>query len=99
MTHLRLWSEPTYAGPINKIKGQGERAMTIDDRYRDKNGEIGKKYGNTLVGTLRKIYGKTFAAGQADTATLNDVLQSLNDTSLHQLMHDQKNGHLSKRIG
>ena len=72
--------------------------MTTGDRYRDKNGEIGKKYGNTPVGTLRKIYGKTFAAGQVDTATLNDVLQSLNETSLNQLLHDQKNGHLGKRI-
>ena len=73
--------------------------MTIDNRYRDKNGEIGKKHGNTLVGTLRKVYGKTFAAGQADAATLNDVLQSLNETALGQLVHDQKNGHLSKKIG
>jgi hypothetical protein len=26
-------------------------------------GEIGKKHGNTLVGTLRKIFGSTFATG------------------------------------
>jgi hypothetical protein len=29
----------------------------LDSRHRDKNGEISKKHGNTLVGTLRKIYG------------------------------------------
>jgi hypothetical protein len=29
---------------------------------------------------------------------LSDVLQSLNDTSLGQLIHDQKNGHLEKKI-
>jgi hypothetical protein len=70
----------------------------LDRRHRDKNGEISKKHGNTLVRTLRKIYGTTFAAGQLETAKLSDVLQQLNDTSLGQLIHDHKNGHLEKRI-
>jgi len=70
----------------------------LDQRHRDKNGEISKKHGNTLVRTLRKIYGTTFAAGQPETAKLSDVLQHLNDTSLGQLIHDHKNGHLEKRI-
>jgi hypothetical protein len=70
----------------------------LDQRHRDKNGEISKKHGNTLVRTLRKIYGTTFAAGQPETAMLSDVLQQLNDTSLGQLIHDHKNGHLEKRI-
>jgi hypothetical protein len=29
----------------------------LDSRQRDKNGEISKKHGNTLIGTLRKISG------------------------------------------
>jgi hypothetical protein len=70
----------------------------LDQRHRDKNGEIGKKHGNTLVGTLRKVYGATFAAGQPETAKLSDVLQDLNETSLGQLVHDHKNGHLEKKI-
>ena len=70
----------------------------LDQRHRDKNGEISKKHGNTLVRTLRKIYGTTFAAGQPETAKLSDVLQQLNDTSLGQLIHDHKNRHLEKRI-
>jgi hypothetical protein len=70
----------------------------LDRRHRDKNGEISKKHGNTLVRTLRKIYGKAFAAGQPDTTKLSDVLLSLNDTSLGQLIHDHKNGHLEKKI-
>jgi hypothetical protein len=44
--------------------------MSIDDRHRDKNGEISRKHGNKLVGTLRKIYGGTFAAGESDSAKL-----------------------------
>jgi hypothetical protein len=70
----------------------------LDHRHRDKDGEISKKHGNTLVQTLRKIYGNTFAAGQPETAKLSDVLQNLNDTSLGQLIHDHKNGHLEKKI-
>ena len=62
----------------------------LDHRHRDKDGEISKKHGNTLVQTLRKIYGNTFAAGHPETAKLSDVLHSLNDTSLGQLIHDQK---------
>jgi len=30
----------------------------LHDRHRDKNGEISRKHGNTLVRTLRKIYGR-----------------------------------------
>jgi hypothetical protein len=56
--------------------------MSIDDRHRDKNGEISKKHGNTLIRTLRKIYGNTFAAGHPETATLGEVLQHLIETSL-----------------
>ncbi len=70
----------------------------LDQRQRDKNGEISKKYGNTLLRTLRKVYGTTFAADQVETAKLSEVLQHLNDTSLSQLVHDHKNGHLEKKI-
>ena len=30
--------------------------MAIDARYRDKNGEISRKHGKTLIGTLRMTY-------------------------------------------
>ena len=72
--------------------------MGIDDRHRDKSGEISRKHGNTLVRTLRKIYGQTFAAGQPETAKLSDVLRDLNDTSLNQLVRDHATGHLEKKI-
>jgi hypothetical protein len=72
--------------------------MSIEDRHRDKNGEISKKHGNTLVRTLRKGYGSFFAAGHPETAKLSDVLAQLNETSLNQLLHDHKNGRLDKKI-
>ena len=71
----------------------------LDGRHRDKDGEISKKHGNALVGTLRKIYGKSFAAGFSDTAKLSEVLLQLNETSLSQLRRDHETGHLEHRIG
>ena len=37
--------------------------MSIDDRHRDRNGELSRKHGNTLVGTLRKMYGARISSG------------------------------------
>jgi len=35
----------------------------LDDRCRDRDGEIRQKRGDTLVSTLRKTYGSDFAPG------------------------------------
>jgi hypothetical protein len=70
----------------------------LDGRHRDKNGEISHKHGNTLVGTLRKIYGKGFAAGYPETTELAEVLLQLNETSLSQLRRDYETGHLEHKI-
>jgi hypothetical protein len=70
----------------------------LDGRHRDKDGEISKKHGNTQVGTLRKIYGKGFAAGYPDTAKLSEVFQQLNETSLSQLRRDHDTKHLEHKI-
>jgi hypothetical protein len=72
--------------------------MSIDDRHRDKNGEISQKRGNTLVSTLRKMYGETFAAGEADSAKLQDVLAKLHETSLTQLVQDHAAGNLDGKV-
>jgi hypothetical protein len=47
--------------------------MSIDARHRDKNGEISRKHGTTLVSTLRKIYGPSFAVGEPDSTQLSEV--------------------------
>jgi hypothetical protein len=72
--------------------------MSVDARHRDKNGEISRKHGNTLVGTLRKIYGATFAAGEPDSAKLEDVLAKLHETSLTQLVEDHSAGNLDGKV-
>jgi hypothetical protein len=54
----------------------------LDNRHRNKNGEIRGKNGNTLIRTLRKVYGQSFAAGYPETEKLSEVLLKLNETSL-----------------
>lgn len=70
----------------------------LDGRHSDKNGQISSKHGNTLVSTLRKVYGRGFAAGYAETAKLSEVLLQLNETSLSQLRRDHETDHLEHKI-
>jgi hypothetical protein len=70
----------------------------IDNRHRNRDGEIGVKHGNTLIRTLRKIYGQSFAAGYPETEKLSEVLLKLNETSLSQLRRDHETGHLEHKI-
>ena len=70
------------------------KQLGLDDRHRDKHGEISRKHGNTLIGTLRKTYGKSFAAGADDHEKLSDVLHRLDEHSLSQLRRDHDAGRL-----
>jgi hypothetical protein len=68
----------------------------LDGRHRDKDGEISRKHGNTLVRTLRKAYGANFAKGFADSDTLADVLMTEPDhPSLSQFRKDYERGDFS----
>jgi hypothetical protein len=69
----------------------------LDDRHRDKSGQISRKRGNTLVGTLRKIYGPGFATKFTDSDKLSDVLHKLN-ASLSKPHKDHDSGHLENKI-
>ena len=70
----------------------------LNGRHRDNNGEISRKHGNTLVGTLRKIYGPSFAAEHSESDKLSDVLADLNEQSLGQLVRDHGAGHLADKV-
>jgi hypothetical protein len=59
-----LWAVGTMESSMSK---------GLDNRHRNKDGEISSKHGNTLVRTLRKIYGQGFAAGYPETAQLSEV--------------------------
>jgi hypothetical protein len=43
---------------------------SLDNRHRNKDGEISGKHGNTHIRTLRKVYGRSFAAGYPETEKL-----------------------------
>jgi hypothetical protein len=58
----------------------------LDSRHRDKDGQISKKHGNTLISTLRERYGQGFAKGEPATAKLSDVLHRLDEPSLNKLI-------------
>ena len=70
----------------------------LDKRHRDKDGEISKKHGNTLVSTLRKVYGENFAKGFQPYQKLSEVLATLDDESLTQLVKDHESGQLHSKI-
>jgi hypothetical protein len=60
----------------------------LDGRHRDKNGRIGQKHGNTLIGTLRQTYGGGFAPGFGDNEKLSKVLHKIDERSLSKLVTD-----------
>ena len=68
------------------------------NRHCNKDGEISSKHGNTLIRTLRKIYGQSFAAGYPETEKLREVWLKLNETSLSQLRRDHETDHLEHKI-
>ena len=57
----------------------------LDNRHRNHDGEISHKHGNTLLGTLRKIYGPGLAAGYPATETPSTGSLPLRQTSPSQL--------------
>ena len=70
----------------------------LDQRHRDKNGEISRKHGNTLVGTLRRTHGEDFAHGFRDNDKLADVLHALDEPSLSKLVRDHQAGTLEGKL-
>ena len=57
----------------------------LDDRCRDIDGEIRRKRGDTLVGTLRKTYGPEFALGVRSDMRL-DTLREREGASLSKIL-------------
>ncbi len=49
----------------------------LDQHHRDKNGEISRKHGNTLIGTLRKHYGAMFAKADPYLTNVRAILRSI----------------------
>jgi hypothetical protein len=70
--------------------------MVLDTRHRDKNGEISRKHGDTIIRTLRMTYGPGFAEGCRDDEKLSGVLHKLDETSLSHLIRDHEAGYLNQ---
>lgn len=60
----------------------------LDDRHRNKDGEIDRKHGNTRVDTLRDTYGPNFAPGRRGDMELENLLANEKVDSLSQLLKD-----------
>lgn len=58
----------------------------LDDRCRDKDGEIRQKNGATRVRTLRETYGEGFAEGYRSDMKLDTLLERTGATSLSQFL-------------
>ncbi len=68
-----------------------------DGRHRDRNGEISRKHGATLIRTLRRAYGHDFAAQCPAEDKLSDCLWRMDDQSLSQLVRDHEAGTLGMK--
>jgi hypothetical protein len=61
----------------------------LDDRCRDADGEIRRKRGDTLVGTLRDEYGPNFAPGVRSDMRLDTLLDRTGAASLSDFLKIQ----------
>ncbi len=61
----------------------------LDDRCRDADGEIRRKRGDTLVGTLREEYGPDFAAGVRADMRLDTLLEQSGADSLSDYLRNR----------
>lgn len=60
----------------------------LDDRCRDEDGEIRRKRGDTLVGTLREEYGPNFASGVRSDMRLDTLLEQNGANSLSDFLRN-----------
>ena len=60
----------------------------LDQRCRDRDGEIRQQRGDTLVRTLRETYGLDFAPGVRGDAQLDTLRERADGESLSQLVKD-----------
>ena len=71
---------------IRKESDMAKKKMGLVHRKREKSGEIDKKHGDTLVGTLRKTYGPSFAKGRRADLMLNNLLKDAKCESLSEYL-------------
>ena len=70
--------------------GKHYHDLGLDDRTRDDDGEIRQKRGDTLVRTLRQIYGPDFAPGVRSDMRLDTLRERMGDESLSQMLKSSR---------
>jgi len=70
----------------NKFMAKHRNPKGLDDRQRDRDGEIRHKRSDTHVETLRKTYGDNFASGYRSDTKLGTVLRKEGVDTLDQLL-------------
>jgi hypothetical protein len=70
----------------------------LDYRHRDPDGLIAQKHGSTLIRTLRRLYGKSFAPGFQESEMLSQVLQKIDQPSLSAILRDEELGKLTTKV-
>jgi hypothetical protein len=66
-----------------------EKQPGLDGRHRDITGEIDRKRGDTLIGTLRKTYGPDFAPGVRSDMRLDTYRQRSGVDSISQIRKEK----------
>ena len=67
-----------------------KRKVGLDQRVREKGGEIDRKHGNALIGNLRKTYGPSFAEGYRSDKMLKNLLNDEGCKSLSDYLKKKK---------
>jgi len=78
-----------FAGKVDTIdirRFSSAKPTELDGCHRDLDGEISQKRGDTLVGTLRKTYGPSFAPGVRSDTRLDTLRKRAGGESLSKLL-------------
>jgi hypothetical protein len=67
-----------------------KKRIGLNQRARDKSGEIRTRSGTTLISTLRKTYGDDFADGFRSDMKLETLLAKTRSKSLHHYLRKTK---------
>jgi hypothetical protein len=85
MKDLELKSTPIRSSQ------EKQAPSSLDERRRGEEGRVSEKSGNTLVGTLRKIYGEDFLSDWRSDAKLSSVRQET-EMSLNEMVRQYRIG-------
>jgi hypothetical protein len=86
LVHLKIDGKAKMQGGTLMSNQDRSCNVRLDSRCQDENGEIRRKRGDTLVGTLRETYGEDFAHGYRSDTKLKTLLEREGTSSLSHLL-------------